>query len=134
MPMINSSVVSNDQHLFRFTFCNSERKITQICDNEYMALRCPENHGVFVNSAFYGRISIDICSRDVTEDTPTDCVAAEAEFILKKSCNLYERCSGTIGPGYFGDPCPGVPKYLTVSYDCVGMYIYTYSFKIYEFI
>ena len=39
--------------------------------------------------------------------------------LIKKRCDGREKCEINVNNDVFGDPCPGIEKYLQVDYECI---------------
>lgn len=98
------------QHLAWF------RKET-LCEHSVLSISCPLGTGISVVSAFYGRISQDICPSSSSNLT-TICKATLASNKVRATCNGNPSCRISASNRLFGDPCYGVFKYLTVAYFC----------------
>lgn len=70
--------------------------------------------------ANFGRFSLDICNEDNNRTLNTNCIAKLTHRILNKSCDSKQNCTIQASEALFGvNSCPGVPKYLEISYKCV---------------
>ena len=48
-----------------------------------------------------------------------NCVAEGSEDTIKQLCDGREQCQINPSTNVFGDdPCPGIPKYVEIQYDC----------------
>ena len=83
-----------------------------------MTLTCPENQVIKVLGVMYGRDTTWFCEH-VNGDV-TSCVSDTAMVTVEELCNGKNHCVLGLGEGLFGDPCPGIHKYLSVSYQCAS--------------
>merc|ERR1711934_1066902 len=92
----------------------------ELCD-VLISLSCPfENRVIFIESAFYGRASQDLCpSPNITLNTnDTECRAELTA--LKTECNGQRECQLPLCELItFDDPCPETHKYFTADYICI---------------
>ncbi|XP_029178404.1 uncharacterized protein LOC114946141 isoform X1 [Nylanderia fulva] len=102
------------------------------CDEETMTLKCPPGTTILVEHAQYGRTGmhgISKCNSSVApmiaEDEPTNhtCIWPQSvqHSLLQRVvgiCQKKRQCKFNTSPKTFGDPCPGMQKYLEVAYKC----------------
>eukprot|EP00794_Sanderia_malayensis_P003318 gene3318-3803_t len=101
-------------------------------DNRYMAvtvcrggrrtIACPELELLHVFTAFYGKMSGHDCDSPVSStrtQIPT-CSSKNAAQIIRGECHGQQSCDLYGEDSLYDDPCPGVLKYLFVSYTCQG--------------
>ncbi|XP_041127723.1 protein eva-1 homolog C-like [Polyodon spathula] len=94
------------------------------CEGEQLNLQCPRHSTVSVLSAFYGRNepSSHMCpnnSRPVETEENQNCSSFTALQKVLAECQARRACQLPVNNNVFGlDPCPGVTKYLLVSYKC----------------
>ncbi|XP_070563607.1 uncharacterized protein [Ptychodera flava] len=91
---------------------------TSICENSQAILRCPSpGDTMHIVSANYGRTDDRTCVRGqlVSE---TSCISDTSFHIIYDRCEGRTTCVIPANNGVFGDPCPGVRKYLEVKYSC----------------
>ncbi|XP_069800842.1 protein eva-1 homolog C isoform X2 [Dendropsophus ebraccatus] len=94
------------------------------CDGEYLTLQCPRHSTVSIQSAFYGRPSHipPMCASVSLEAMPSPRQTCLAQTALQKvldECQNLRSCQLPVNSRVFGmDPCPGITKYLLVSYKC----------------
>jgi hypothetical protein len=87
------------------------------CEREHVVLQCPNNLRVNILSSNYGRTNTKLCCPvNVKCDTKT-CVSDFYED-TSEQCNLLSTCVLHASNHLYGDPCPGVNKYLEVYYTC----------------
>ena len=80
-------------------------------------IKCPEGQLIFVADAMYGRQSINVCP--TIWDKETNCKSDLSLSVVRANCHMKNSCKITARTDAFGDPCPGVRKYLQVRYQCV---------------
>eukprot|EP00300_Choanocystis_sp_HF-7_P023870 c25256_g1_i1.p1 GENE.c25256_g1_i1~~c25256_g1_i1.p1 ORF type:complete len:2949 (+),score=651.92 c25256_g1_i1:1898-10744(+) len=85
------------------------------CEDASVLLSCPKETRINVLRATYGRLRASPCG---SNNTVTDCQATKALSIVKQQCHDKESCEVHANSKVFGDPCPGVSKYLEVDYEC----------------
>lgn len=94
------------------------------CDGEHLALQCPRHSTVSIQSAFYGRPSHipPLCSSLSMETMHVPhhkCLAKTALQKVLDECQNLRSCQLPVNSRVFGiDPCPGITKYLLVTYKC----------------
>lgn len=94
------------------------------CDGEHLALQCPRHSTVSIQSAFYGRPSHipPLCSSLSMETMNVPhhkCFAKTALQKVLDECQNLRSCQLPVNSRVFGiDPCPGITKYLLVTYKC----------------
>jgi hypothetical protein len=83
-----------------------------VCDGEQpLVLSCSNGLVINVTAAAYGRALSNLCP-----GPGGLCPAANITMALGGQCNGRTDCSATPSGGV--DPCPGINKYLQVSYAC----------------
>ena len=83
-----------------------------------LALECPSGSTVKIVSANYGRTNSGYCQRyNHQKDT---CASKQPDTNQKvnSQCNNKQKCNVSASNAVFGDPCPGIYKYLEVWYLC----------------
>ncbi|XP_053561947.1 protein eva-1 homolog C isoform X2 [Bombina bombina] len=94
------------------------------CDGEHLTLQCPRHSTISVQSAFYGLLgeSYQKCTEHSPETmhlSNTQCLAKTAFQKVLDECQNIRSCQLPVNSRVFGpDPCPGITKYLQVSYKC----------------
>ncbi|CAN2387609.1 Eva-1 homolog C [Pristimantis euphronides] len=96
------------------------------CDGEHLTLQCPRHSTISIQSAFYGRPSqipptcaSSLSSADTMRNPPHKCLAQTALQKVLDECQNLRSCQLPVNSRVFGiDPCPGITKYLLVSYKC----------------
>ncbi|XP_078616379.1 uncharacterized protein LOC144884783 [Branchiostoma floridae x Branchiostoma japonicum] len=87
------------------------------CRHEYLQLSCAEGETLWILDANFGRTSTTHpCSS--CNNCPTDCRAASSLSVVRSACQGQRQCSVLAHHSVFGDPCPGINKYLEASYRC----------------
>jgi len=89
-----------------------------ICEGSEDQLSCPAGSVVNVQQATYGRLSSEICPFDQHAVPEGGCRAANSLSLVRAKCNNKQSCSLDALDSVFGDPCPGISKYLNVVYSC----------------
>uniref|UniRef100_H3BBF9 Protein eva-1 homolog C n=2 Tax=Latimeria chalumnae TaxID=7897 RepID=H3BBF9_LATCH len=94
------------------------------CDGDRLTLQCPRHSTISIQSAFYGRRvpRSQLCRGQRPEEMETgtlNCMATTTLQKLLDECQDYRSCQFPVNSHVFGlDPCPGINKYLLVSYKC----------------
>ncbi|CAH2219279.1 eva-1 homolog C isoform X2 [Pelobates cultripes] len=94
------------------------------CDGEHLILQCPRHSTVSVQSAFYGRSTqvspnCTSSSSETMQRSNVSCMALTAFQKVLDECQNLRSCQVLVNSRVFGpDPCPGISKYLLVSYKC----------------
>ena len=79
-----------------------------------------------VVSAFYGRKSSAYCpTGDISN---TNCYVDAARHV-KYNAQGKGFAIATASNAYFGDPCPGISKYLEITYECKDKGVLFYKGK-----
>jgi hypothetical protein len=96
-------------------------------DDIYIAKTISCSHGLInVLNAFYGRQDSEKCCFGSTVSRHgaasvcrnTNCYSNKTEY-FQSNCNFKNNC--TIFAFTFIDPCPGIYKYIEVSYECISI-------------
>lgn len=91
------------------------------CERSRLKLKCPPAQFIRITYANYGRYSKKICPvSTVHYPCKGACRAASSFAKVSGVCNGRRSCSVHATNKVFGDPCPGVYKYLAVRYTCVS--------------
>ncbi|KAK9308136.1 hypothetical protein QLX08_001646 [Tetragonisca angustula] len=103
------------------------------CDEESMTLKCPVGTTISVVLAQYGRAGSNGTDRCSSSDpsvyigdrlTNLTCIWPQSlQYSLLQTvvdvCHKKRQCKFNTSPKTFqGDPCPGLPKYIEVAYQC----------------
>ena len=81
-----------------------------------MKLSCKNSEVLNIKGADFGREEDSVCKRDHPSDET--CSVVDKTNTLKMRCDGKSKCSITVLPSIFGDPCPGLNSYLNVMYVC----------------
>ncbi|CAJ0944578.1 unnamed protein product, partial [Mesorhabditis belari] len=115
----------------------------QACDGERVTLHCPRHTHIHVDTGFYGRVvpPSELCpSRRPLSPTPSSsssllhshsltCDVIHAKAKLSEFCDKRRKCTIVVQASTFEeDPCPGIGKYLQMSYKCRPVSFETASF------
>ncbi|XP_077783436.1 protein eva-1 homolog C isoform X2 [Podarcis muralis] len=91
------------------------------CDGDRLSLQCPRHSTISVQSAYYGQ-AYQLCSEQHPEATmkePINCVASTTLQKVLDECQDLRACQLLVNSRVFGpDLCPGITKYLLVSFKC----------------
>lgn len=89
------------------------------CEGTTLELKCERGQEIMVVDANYGRTSRRVCNgRGEEVNRVRDCKSPRSREIVNAACGERRRCSIKADNSVFGNPCPGVRKYLEVSYIC----------------
>ena len=83
-----------------------------------MTLNCKEEEVMKVTEVMYGRDTTWFCEHETGNST--SCVSETAIATISNLCNGKNKCLLGLTHGLLGDPCPGVLKYLRVTYQCAS--------------
>ncbi|XP_057316873.1 fibrillin-2-like [Hydractinia symbiolongicarpus] len=90
-----------------------------VCESDQIGTLDCANHDekIIIIDAMYGRLSTQHCQ----QNNYTQNVRCKADNPIQhlQSCNNKAFCVFFIQKEVFGDPCPGIEKYMQVTYDCV---------------
>lgn len=86
-------------------------------------LSCSIGKEIQITSVLYGRtnaLSVDTCNTYKIPITNFSCVGGNqsTNFVINQ-CSGKSSCTLTNSYTILGDPCPNVPKFLKVDYDCI---------------
>ncbi|XP_007424578.1 protein eva-1 homolog C [Python bivittatus] len=91
------------------------------CDGDHLSLQCPRHSTISVQSAYYGQ-AYHLCSAqqpEVMMKEPLNCVAPTTLQKVLDECQNLRACQLLVNSRVFGSElCPGVTKYLLVSFKC----------------
>ena len=90
-----------------------------ICENENGTISCEGTAVLSILAANYGRTARNNCSVFPLLST-TRCGAHNSSSVITNLCQDETVCTLTPSNFIFGDPCPGLNKYLEVRYDCIA--------------
>ena len=101
-----------------------------VCEGGTANLSCThhaDNKVIHVLSAIYGRKDRITCRPIHSDILYTTCkqYGYDSLRIDKQICEGQQSCQFLVSRHVFGDPCPGISKYLELSYQCIfkqGMY------------
>lgn len=89
------------------------------CNNKPLYIQCQRGAHIEIVHAEFGRRSPDFCP-GANSTTTTTCQESSALNRVKLSCQGRYVCLIHTSTQLFGDPCPGVRKYLLVRYICAN--------------
>ena len=98
--------------------------IVIICQDETKTLECSAGSDTIeIVYADYGRYDLTTCHNS-QQNTNCGTSAGASKFIINK-CQSRKTCTITHDSSIFQllgnpDPCPGLSKYLMVTYKCIG--------------
>uniref|UniRef100_A0ABM5FXQ7 Protein eva-1 homolog C n=1 Tax=Pogona vitticeps TaxID=103695 RepID=A0ABM5FXQ7_9SAUR len=91
------------------------------CDGDRLNLQCPRHSTISVQSAYYGQ-AYQLCSAQQPEAMmrePLKCVTSTTFQKVLDECQDLRACQLLVNSWVFGpDLCPGITKYLLVSFKC----------------
>ncbi|XP_044297510.1 protein eva-1 homolog C isoform X2 [Varanus komodoensis] len=91
------------------------------CDGDLLSLQCPRHSTISVQSAYYGQAP-QLCSMQQPEAILSESLNCVASTTLQKvldECQDLRSCQLLVNSRVFGpDLCPGITKYLLVSFKC----------------
>ncbi|XP_061483800.1 protein eva-1 homolog C isoform X4 [Rhineura floridana] len=91
------------------------------CDGDRLSLQCPRHSTISVQTAHYGQ-AYQLCSEQQSEammKEPLNCVASTTLQKVMDECQDLRACQLLVNSRVFGpDLCPGITKYLLVSFKC----------------
>lgn len=91
------------------------------CEGNMLSLSCAgEEEGLKINSAFWGRDDLKTCLPEKHSNLLKFCPPAGNTLkFLRHVCEKRPFCTFPVSEMFFEkSPCPGVPKFLKVRYDC----------------
>lgn len=89
---------------------------TTVCESNVFNLDCGKGKTIRIIDAEYGRFDTTTC-----HSYPLffmRCEASDAYNKVHQRCDNKQRCSIVSSAAEFGDPCPGIIKYLRVKHKC----------------
>nr|XP_060626410.1 protein eva-1 homolog C isoform X1 [Anolis sagrei ordinatus] len=91
------------------------------CDGEQLRLQCPRHSTISIQSAYYGQ-AYQLCSAQQPEAKMREslnCVTSTTFQKILDECQDLRACQLLVNSRVFGpDLCPGITKYLLVSFKC----------------
>ncbi|XP_019641242.1 PREDICTED: uncharacterized protein LOC109482841 [Branchiostoma belcheri] len=88
------------------------------CEGGTLELSCDPGWTLLIDAANYGRTSFthSTCGNFGSDS----CVTASSLSMVRSECEGVQMCTVGASNGLFGDPCPGIGKYLEATYRCEG--------------
>lgn len=95
-------------------FAASNNKI--VCEFDTKPLSCPAGTTIQIRTVNFGRTNSIVCKKDLT----IDCYSSgRVTGLVAQRCNGHDVCQLSADAGILGeDPCPSIPKYLDILWDC----------------
>lgn len=90
------------------------------CEGNTLELACPEGSKINLIRANFGRFSISMCNPQGQTDWSTNCMSRKSFRVIQEQCGNRSDCYLFASTHQFGDPCPAVPKYLEVQFQCLS--------------
>ncbi|XP_077198660.1 protein eva-1 homolog C isoform X2 [Paroedura picta] len=91
------------------------------CDGDHLSLQCPRHSTISIQSAYYGQ-AYQMCNTQQPEammKAPLNCVASTTLQKVLDECQDLRACHLLVNSWLFGpELCPGITKYLLVSFKC----------------
>ena len=88
------------------------------CENDVLTITCTGNLVLQIEAADYDKVTPIMCGGGNSSE---ECVSTDKTSQVKSSCDGKKACSLAALSSTFGDPCPGMEKYLLVFYFCGKM-------------
>ncbi|XP_022321816.2 uncharacterized protein LOC111123645 [Crassostrea virginica] len=87
-----------------------------VCEFDTKPLTCPTGTQIQIRTVNFGRTNSIVCKKDQT----IDCYSSgRVTGLVAQRCNGNDLCQVSADGGILGeDPCPSVPKYLDILWDC----------------
>ena len=85
------------------------------CQGKSISLKCNNGEKIKVRWAVYGRMSRKTCNKGKYKF----CRSPSSHRKVKAACNGKSSCKLKASSKMFGNPCPGIHKYLKVTYRCI---------------
>ena len=86
-----------------------------VCEGGTFNKTCPNGTRFHLEDAIYGRTDNTMCSLN----NGSSCVAKGTLITSRGICSPEEQSCTIWASNYiFGDPCPGIHKYLNITYEC----------------
>ena len=87
-------------------------------------ISCPLGQEVYIVDVVYGRthaLPDSACNVYKVAISNYNCAGAPlAKTYVQNTCSAQSKCTiASSAYGTFGDPCPGVPKFLKIDYQCI---------------
>lgn len=110
----------NTSH-FRSTEFYTPHSIT-VCKGQMRSIACPNLELIHIFNAFYGKLNGQDCNTAIPQkrDNIPACLARNSPALIKETCHGQQSCDLYAEDALYDDPCPGVIKYLFVSFTCQG--------------
>ncbi|KAI8518003.1 hypothetical protein Bbelb_040200 [Branchiostoma belcheri] len=89
------------------------------CKYGTVQLSCVDGETLLIMAANYGRTSTLYSGCGCWITCRTDCRSVNSLAVVRATCQGNEQCTVLAKNDVFGDPCPGLQKYLEVSYRCI---------------
>ena len=110
-----------------FILVTSDIQRVVVCEGGTANLSCmhhADNKVIHLLSAMYGRKGSTLCCGSLTHAVCNTTCAQDSLIKARRYCEE-QSCYIWASNYIFGDPCPGIHKYLNLSYQCIfkqGMY------------
>lgn len=87
-----------------------------VCEFDTKPLSCPAGTTIQIRTVNFGRTNSIVCKKDLT----IDCYSSgRVTGLVAQRCNGHDVCQLSADAGTLGeDPCPSIPKYLDILWDC----------------
>ncbi|XP_048775202.2 uncharacterized protein LOC125679781 [Ostrea edulis] len=87
-----------------------------VCEFDTKPLSCPTGTTIQIRTVNFGRTNAIVCKRD----KHIDCYSTgRVTGNVARRCNGNDLCQVSADSGILGEnPCPGIPKYLDILWDC----------------
>lgn len=104
----------NEGHYVVVISAASNNKV--VCEFDTKPLSCPTGTTIQIRTVNFGRTNAIVCKRD----KHIDCYSTgRVTGNLARRCNGNDLCQVSADSGILGEnPCPGIPKYLDILWDC----------------
>ncbi|CAD5116778.1 DgyrCDS5627 [Dimorphilus gyrociliatus] len=106
-------------------FTEKEETIKQACEHQSLNIKCQPGKVLKIKRAFYGRARKDMktCKKSslnkfISTIQNKKCQSLKSLKVIRKACNSKRQCTILAKNTLFGDPCPGIFKYLKIAYTC----------------
>ena len=101
-----------------FLFAERVNTKALACENQNLHLECEEGKVLSIESANFGRTNRNVCSNNDLNRSTDTCRIYNTLSIVQANCDNLRSCDVAATITMFGDPCPGIFKYLEVTHSC----------------